>query len=48
MLFTFSWADWFCHAFLVGKEGPITQALLNLIVEDMKSGPSTVRIPVPY
>ncbi|XP_027333783.1 D-amino-acid transaminase, chloroplastic [Abrus precatorius] len=31
-----------------GKEGPITQALLNLLVEDMKSGPSTVRIHVPY
>ncbi|KAL2318214.1 hypothetical protein Fmac_032090 [Flemingia macrophylla] len=31
-----------------GKEGPITEALLNLIVEDMKSGPSTVRTPVPY
>ncbi|XP_059658014.1 D-amino-acid transaminase, chloroplastic-like [Cornus florida] len=31
-----------------GKEGPVTQALLNLIVEDMKSGPPTVRIPVPY
>ncbi|KAI9097436.1 hypothetical protein K1719_025207 [Acacia pycnantha] len=31
-----------------GKEGPIVQALLNLIVEDMKSGPPTVRLPVPY
>ncbi|KAK7384918.1 hypothetical protein VNO78_30621 [Psophocarpus tetragonolobus] len=31
-----------------GKEGPITHALLNLIVEDMKSGSSTVRTPVPY
>ncbi|KAK7293835.1 hypothetical protein RJT34_16710 [Clitoria ternatea] len=31
-----------------GKEGAITQALLNLILEDMKSGPSTVRIHVPY
>ncbi|XP_057443230.1 D-amino-acid transaminase, chloroplastic-like [Lotus japonicus] len=31
-----------------GKEGPITQALLNLIVEDMKSGPPTVRTAVPY
>ncbi|XP_057467474.1 LOW QUALITY PROTEIN: D-amino-acid transaminase, chloroplastic-like [Actinidia eriantha] len=31
-----------------GKEGPVTWALLNLIVEDMKSGPDTVRVPVPY
>ncbi|XP_020236651.1 D-amino-acid transaminase, chloroplastic isoform X1 [Cajanus cajan] len=31
-----------------GKEGHITQALLNLIVEDMKSGPSTVRTLIPY
>ncbi|KAL5786212.1 hypothetical protein ACOSQ2_008604 [Xanthoceras sorbifolium] len=31
-----------------GNEGPITQALLNLILEDMKSGPPTVRVPVPY
>ncbi|XP_019457872.1 PREDICTED: D-amino-acid transaminase, chloroplastic-like [Lupinus angustifolius] len=31
-----------------GKEGPVTEALFNLIVEDMKSGPSTVRIPVSY
>ncbi|KAJ9183488.1 hypothetical protein P3X46_007333 [Hevea brasiliensis] len=29
-----------------GKEGPITLALLNLILEDMKSGPPTIRIPV--
>ncbi|XP_061336509.1 D-amino-acid transaminase, chloroplastic-like isoform X2 [Gastrolobium bilobum] len=31
-----------------GKEGPIARALLNLLVEDMKSGPPSVRIPVPY
>ncbi|KAF8035818.1 hypothetical protein BT93_C1749 [Corymbia citriodora subsp. variegata] len=31
-----------------GKEGPVTQTLLNAIIEDMKSGPSTVRTPVPY
>ncbi|WCJ29835.1 D-aminoacid aminotransferase-like PLP-dependent enzymes superfamily protein [Euphorbia peplus] len=30
-----------------GKEGSVTMALLNLIVEDMKSGPPTVRVPVP-
>lgn len=30
------------------KEGPISQTLLNLILEDMKSGPSSVRVPVPY
>ncbi|OMO91028.1 Aminotransferase, class IV [Corchorus olitorius] len=31
-----------------GKEGPISQTLLNYIIEDMKSGPSSVRVPVPY
>ncbi|KAL3746730.1 hypothetical protein ACJRO7_015640 [Eucalyptus globulus] len=31
-----------------GKEGPVTQFLLNAIIVDMKSGPSTVRTPVPY
>ncbi|XP_022143164.1 D-amino-acid transaminase, chloroplastic [Momordica charantia] len=31
-----------------GREGPLAQALLDLLIEDMKSGPSTVRIPVPY
>ncbi|CAA2959766.1 D-amino-acid transaminase, chloroplastic [Olea europaea subsp. europaea] len=31
-----------------GKEGPVTRDLLNLILEDMKSGPTTVRVPVPY
>lgn len=31
-----------------GKEGPVTQALLNLILEDMKFGPPTVRVPIPY
>lgn len=31
-----------------GKEGPVAEALLNLVLEDMKSGPSTVRVPVPY
>ncbi|KAL8139440.1 hypothetical protein V2J09_005461 [Rumex salicifolius] len=31
-----------------GKEGPIAEALLNLILEDMKSGPPDVRVPVPY
>ncbi|XP_078177313.1 D-aminoacid aminotransferase-like PLP-dependent enzymes superfamily protein isoform X2 [Carex rostrata] len=31
-----------------GKEGPIARALYNLIVDDMKSGPSTVRVPVSY
>ncbi|PPD91098.1 hypothetical protein GOBAR_DD11959 [Gossypium barbadense] len=34
--------------FFVGKEGPITKTLLNFILEDMKSGPSSVRVPVPY
>ncbi|XP_074276513.1 D-amino-acid transaminase, chloroplastic [Silene latifolia] len=31
-----------------GKEGPIAGALLGLILEDMESGPSGVRVPVPY
>lgn len=31
-----------------GREGPVTQALLNLLLEDMKSGPPTIRIPIPY
>ncbi|KAL3325092.1 hypothetical protein AABB24_038942 [Solanum stoloniferum] len=31
-----------------GREDPVTQALLNLLLEDMKSGPPTVRVPVPY
>ncbi|XP_057957371.1 D-amino-acid transaminase, chloroplastic-like [Malania oleifera] len=31
-----------------GKEGPVALALLNLIVEDMQSGPPTVRVLVPY
>lgn len=31
-----------------GKEGPVTQALRNLILNDMKSGPAIVRFPVPY
>ncbi|KAL1353102.1 hypothetical protein AAHE18_06G214100 [Arachis hypogaea] len=31
-----------------GKEGRITKALFNLIVEDMESAPPPVRIPVPY
>ncbi|OEL17775.1 D-amino-acid transaminase, chloroplastic [Dichanthelium oligosanthes] len=31
-----------------GQEGPIAQALYDLIFEDMRSGPPSVRIPVPY
>ncbi|XP_077219494.1 D-amino-acid transaminase, chloroplastic-like isoform X3 [Tasmannia lanceolata] len=31
-----------------GREGPVAQALLDLILEDMKSGPAKVRVPVPY
>ncbi|XP_047322464.1 D-amino-acid transaminase, chloroplastic [Impatiens glandulifera] len=31
-----------------GKEGLVSEALLNLILEDMKSGPPSVRVPVPY
>ncbi|XP_068648984.1 D-amino-acid transaminase, chloroplastic [Aristolochia californica] len=31
-----------------GKEGPVARALLDLILEDMKAGPATVRVQVPY
>ncbi|RWR72459.1 D-amino-acid transaminase, chloroplastic-like protein [Cinnamomum micranthum f. kanehirae] len=31
-----------------GKEGAVAQELLELIQEDMKAGPSAVRIPIPY
>ncbi|GMG99062.1 hypothetical protein Nepgr_000902 [Nepenthes gracilis] len=31
-----------------GEEGAIAQALFNLLVEDMKLGPLSVRVPVPY
>lgn len=31
-----------------GREGPVTEALLNLLLKDMKHGPPTVRFPVPY
>ncbi|EOA13522.1 hypothetical protein CARUB_v10026587mg [Capsella rubella] len=31
-----------------GKEGPIAKALLDLLLEDMSSGPSSVRVRVPY
>eukprot|EP01018_Ginkgo_biloba_P001329 Gb_35252 [translate_table: standard] len=31
-----------------GKEGIVTLALLNLLLEDMKAGPACVRVPVPY
>lgn len=34
--------------FFTGQEGPIAQALYDLILEDMRSGPPSVRIPVPY
>ncbi|KAL2926700.1 D-amino-acid transaminase chloroplastic, partial [Bienertia sinuspersici] len=33
---------------VIGSEGPIARALLDLLLEDMKSGPSTVRVRVPY
>lgn len=37
------------HTFVVpGKEGHVSRDLLNLILEDMKSGPATVRVAVPY
>lgn len=31
-----------------GKEGPVAEALFNLLMDDMRSGPSAVRVPVPY
>ena len=34
--------------FFAGKEGPVTLALLNFLLEDMKAGPASIRIPVPY
>lgn len=40
--------QWDEHVIGDGKEGPVTLALLNLILDDMKSGPPTVRVPVPY
>ncbi|KAK2980918.1 hypothetical protein RJ640_001702 [Escallonia rubra] len=40
--------QWDEHVIGDGKEGPVAQALLDLIMEDMKSGPPTVRVPVPY
>lgn len=39
-------AESFCIC--VGREGSVTLALLNLIIEDMKSGPPSVRVPIPY
>uniref|UniRef100_A0A803QFF3 Reverse transcriptase domain-containing protein n=1 Tax=Cannabis sativa TaxID=3483 RepID=A0A803QFF3_CANSA len=30
------------------EEGSIAQALFNLIIEDMKFGPPSVRVPIPY
>lgn len=31
-----------------GKEGPVAKALLDLLLEDTKSGPPSVRVRVPY
>lgn len=33
---------------LVGEEGPVAQALFELILDDMKHGPPSVRTSVPY
>lgn len=33
---------------LVGEEGPVAQALFELILDDMKCGPPSVRTSVPY
>ncbi|KAG7972822.1 hypothetical protein I3843_07G202100 [Carya illinoinensis] len=40
--------QWDEHVIGDGKEGPVALNLLSLIIEDMKSGPPTVRVPVPY
>lgn len=40
--------QWDEHFIGDGKEGPIAQALLHLLLDDMKSGPPSVRVPVPY
>ncbi|KAM5565498.1 hypothetical protein ABKV19_019483 [Rosa sericea] len=40
--------QWDEHIIGDGKEGPLTQILLNLIIKDMESGPLTVRTPIPY
>ncbi|KAG6534450.1 hypothetical protein ZIOFF_008336 [Zingiber officinale] len=40
--------QWDEHPIGSGKEGPVAQALFKLILDDMKYGPPTVRIPVPY
>ncbi|KAF9616464.1 hypothetical protein IFM89_029761 [Coptis chinensis] len=42
-----------CEMMLIGsgilaKVGPVGQALLDLILDDMKFGPTDVRVPVPY
>lgn len=36
----------FVHS--VGREGPVSKALLGLLLQDLKSGPSTVRVPISY
>lgn len=38
----------FIFNIFAGKEGVVTESLRKLILEDMKSGPSTVRTIVPY
>ncbi|XP_039124109.1 D-amino-acid transaminase, chloroplastic [Dioscorea cayenensis subsp. rotundata] len=40
--------QWDKHIIGDGKEGPVAKALFDLIVEDMQSGPASVRVPVPY
>ncbi|WOL09316.1 Myb-related protein 3R-1-like isoform X1 [Canna indica] len=40
--------QWDDHLIGSGKEGPVTQALHRLIVEDMKHGPPSLRTPIPY
>ncbi|KAJ4958895.1 hypothetical protein NE237_026006 [Protea cynaroides] len=39
--------QWDEHLIGNGKEGPVAEALLNLILEDMKNGPTAVRVSVP-
>ncbi|KAJ0989252.1 hypothetical protein J5N97_007608 [Dioscorea zingiberensis] len=40
--------QWDKHIIGDGKEGPVASALFDLILEDMKSGPTSVRVPVPF
>ncbi|CAL9773239.1 unnamed protein product [Musa acuminata subsp. burmannicoides] len=40
--------QWDDHVIGAGEEGPVAQALFELILDDMKHGPASVRTSVPY